>query len=453
MKRIIIAAAMALTLTACTAKKPLEETDTLPEELSETLANMTVSEFPEVTAAETSEKGITVFGEEYLPTEDFITIDMNRSGMKSDVNALSMFDDLKHIRIENVGDKSIDFLSGLKLESLAIYGTSKPAAEHIPALEKCTFDNLYYQTPENAQEQFFEDSTALFTAFPLCRVNTEEANSWGAARPSPLAFLCTREIYGEGTLALHITNNDSADSDWVINSLWIEGAEGDELSPDSDGNLTNGRQSIGETVSYNYTLDIDLNVNMTDKGAYYLCFEATPVNSFEGDPAPRIFRSRFFVCSPFDEAMPSERKEYGSYFRHKVPDFLTGDRLAAFEAAYRTYEDYFHMSSDMSEEYAASHTADEFLDDCPGLSREFAYSRALGIYIDENGQLQPTSGDAGGNLMSGGAEFFPIDGDTFMAVTINGHEDDPYRVWYEAVNFHMTQSEEGWVFDMYQPWF
>lgn len=456
MKRKFIAIALtALTLTACTEKEPPEETDAIPQEFSSSTTETAVSEPVTETSEESEMPGtvITVFGQEYSPLEDYITIDMSRSGEKTDVNALALFDDLRHIAIENAGDKSIDFLDGLTLDTLSVCGSSRPAADLIPALEKCSFTSLYYQPPED-NTRFIEDCTALFTAFPGCEVRVAEANSWGTARPSPLAFYCTREIYGEDTLALHITNNDRADCDWVINSVWIEGAEGNELSPDSTGVLTDGRQSVGETVAYNYTLDYELNVNMTDKGIYDLCFEAFSSDTYEVDAGPRTFRCSFFVCSPFDEPIPSETKEYSSYIRHKTPDFLSPDQLAAFEAAYRTYEDYFHMDSEMTEEYAQSHTAEEFLDIASaGLTREFAYKKSLGIYIGDDGNLQAISASSGGDLMAGGAEFFPINDSTFAAVTAMGHEDDPYHTWYEAVNFHMTEGDDGWRFDVFQTWF
>lgn len=440
MKRKFIAIALtALTLTACTEKEPPEETDAMPQEFSASLTETAVLE-PVIGSAEdsgTSEAVITVFGQEYSPSDDYITIDMSRAGEKTDVNALVLFDDLRHIAIENAGDKSIDFLDGLTLDSLSIDGSSKPAAELIPTLKKCSFNSLYYWT-ENDNAGFLEDSNDLFTAFPGCEVRTGQTHSTEAAMPSPLAFYCTREISGDDVIVLHVTNNDQKDCSWVIGDIWVEDMDGKEVA--------GSRQTADETVAYSYTLDCELNAGITGKGIYELCLEAAPEMPYEGVYTGQTCRSCFLVCS--DEV------SYPGGEPCKTPDFLEGARLEAFCNAYETTEKYFHLDSEMTAEYAAGHTADEFLrEECAGLTRECAYRKSLGKFIDADGNLQAYSAGKGSDISFMAAEFFPVGDNTFMALILKGHPDNPYKVWYEAVNFHMTEGEDGWRFDVFQTWF
>ena len=52
--------------------------------------------------------------------------------------------------------------------------------------------------------------------------------------------------------------------------------------------------------------------------------------------------------------------------------------------------------------------------------------------------------------------FMPIYSDEnevlFKNFVIHGHEDYPYYIWFEEINYHMVNTDEGWRFDKFQLW-
>ncbi|MCM1023212.1 MAG: hypothetical protein NC395_04050 [Prevotella sp.] len=139
-------------------------------------------------------------------------------------------------------------------------------------------------------------------------------------------------------------------------------------------------------------------------------------------------------------------------------DFLTEEQREVFDKAYKITEKYFGCSTYLSQEYADAHTAEEFLENLyEGYTREYAYGKSLGTYIDGDGNLKAAAGDRGGDISEQGNYFMPIYADEnevlFKNFVIHGHEDYPYYIWFAEENFHMVKTDEGWRFDKFDLWY
>lgn len=153
-----------------------------------------------------------------------------------------------------------------------------------------------------------------------------------------------------------------------------------------------------------------------------------------------------------------ERLEQQFFIFNGDENFLTEEQQEAFDKAYEITERYFGCSTYLPQEYADEHTAEEFLENMyEGYTREYAYSKSLGNYIDSDGKLIAISGDRGGDISVQENFFVPIYADEnevlFKTFVVHGHEDYPYYIWFEEMNFHMVKTDEGWRFDKFDIWF
>ncbi|MDE6593080.1 MAG: hypothetical protein K2K57_08465 [Oscillospiraceae bacterium] len=138
--------------------------------------------------------------------------------------------------------------------------------------------------------------------------------------------------------------------------------------------------------------------------------------------------------------------------------FLTDEQQELLDKGCEITAQYFGCSTYMSQEYADTHTAEEFLENLyPAYTREYAYSKSLGTYIDKNGKLQAAFGDRGGDISVWDHFFMSLYSDEkevlFKNFVIHGHTDDPYFIWFEEFTYHMVKTDEGWRFDKFQLWY
>lgn len=139
-------------------------------------------------------------------------------------------------------------------------------------------------------------------------------------------------------------------------------------------------------------------------------------------------------------------------------DFLTEEQKEIFQKAYEITNRYFGCSTYLPQEYVDNHTTEEFLANLyEGYTRDYAYSKSVGAYIDKDGKLKAISGDRGGDISVQDNFFMPIYSDEnevlFKNFVIHGHEDYPYYIWFEEINYHMVKTDEGWRFDQFDLWY
>lgn len=141
-----------------------------------------------------------------------------------------------------------------------------------------------------------------------------------------------------------------------------------------------------------------------------------------------------------------------------APTFLTEEQQIVFAKACARMMEFFWHDSYLSNEYAETHTANDFV----GLfsdvfTEEYAerLARERG-YIDENGDLAACYGGGGSDISYEGHCFFPVSADenqvTFKAVVIHAHGDNPYEIRFEETEYQMVNTKDGWRVFRFEPW-
>ncbi len=225
------------------------------------------------------------------------------------------------------------------------------------------------------------------------------------------------------------------DETQTINTLKIYRDDGGELTemPFSDGN-TSFNVNIEIAPKTDYDLVIPKDIFPYDK-----C--ETGIYKIEFETSYGTLSNKFFIDNTNDM------------------DFLTDEQKEIFDKAKEITSSYFGCSSHLSEEYAAEHTAEEFLAPIrEAYTDDYAYSLSRERrYIDENGELAATDGDRGSDISLQYVCFAPIYSDdnevTFKFISVHGQEDYPYFTWYEESNFHMVKTANGWRFDKFPTWY
>ncbi|MGN1304691.1 MAG: hypothetical protein ACI4YB_06615 [Oscillospiraceae bacterium] len=134
---------------------------------------------------------------------------------------------------------------------------------------------------------------------------------------------------------------------------------------------------------------------------------------------------------------------------------LDGEQRAVFEKALSYVQEYFGCSHHMTEEYASSHTADEFIGQ---FLDAFTYDCASSFaqsYIDENGNLKEIFAERGSTLYSVETCFYVINGGNefdIVSITANNHSDISYHTWLDCCGVRMKKTIDGWRVDKFTLW-
>jgi hypothetical protein len=189
----------------------------------------------------------------------------------------------------------------------------------------------------------------------------------------------------------------------------------------------------GENYAFELTADM-FDYSAVQNGAYNVKFEYGEFDDGKELSACCIFRST--------EDSGAER--------------LGDEQKKVFDKAYEYMTEYFGCTTHMTEEYASSHTADEFISQ---FTDAFTYDYASSLcsrYIDEDGNLKAIDGDRGSSEPLIDKCFYPIetdDGIDIVCVSVNYSPDFSYRAWYELCRIHMTSSESVPRVDEFTLWF
>lgn len=141
-----------------------------------------------------------------------------------------------------------------------------------------------------------------------------------------------------------------------------------------------------------------------------------------------------------------------------APAFLTEEQQEIFAKACARMYEFFWFDSCLTEEYASTHTADDFI----GLftdvfTEEYARRLIEERYLDENGNLKAYyGGGRGSDITYEGHCFLPVSADedqvSFKAAVIHAHGDNPYEVWFDEREYHMVNTENGWRVFEFETW-
>lgn len=224
------------------------------------------------------------------------------------------------------------------------------------------------------------------------------------------------------------------------------------------------RESDGEPVSFadgSNVLDIDFTVQPLHKTDYLLQAEDFDYSACESGIYNAVvnvglegYGREFFINN--EKPYIGTNKDMLSDFEytHDIPAFLDEEQREAFSKAYGIMFTWFWWDHIMTEDYAASHTSEDFIDMlCEGLTYDYASELANGFYIDENGEFIFNNASRSGNLFYYDHCFLPGSSDgneaAFKATVIYCHCDNPYEIWFEDRNYHMVNTENGWRFDRF----
>ncbi len=370
---------------------------------------------------------------------------------------LSAIADMQNIfRIEFDGYSSEDDLEFIRecknLTSLWLENENIDCEKIADILKDSNINNLFMQTDIYRSS----DMDMLAKAFPetdiIYRMNDSAWNYENYPTEGlvfyPNLYIDGNESRGETDEEFHMFASNSwldtselvnvfsnfTDETQTVNSLEIYRDNGGELTeiPFSDGN-TSFNVNIEITPKTDYDLVIPKDIFPYDK-----C--ETGIYKIEFETSYGTLSSKFFIDNT------------------NGLDFLTDEQKEIFDKAKEITSSYFGCSYYLSEEYAAEHTVEEFLAPIrEAYTDDYAYSKALGMYIDENGELAATLADRGSDITLQYVCFAPVYSDdnevTFKFISIHGHEDYPYFSWYEERNFHMVKTENGWRFDKFPTWY
>lgn len=224
------------------------------------------------------------------------------------------------------------------------------------------------------------------------------------------------------------------------------------------------------------TLDIDFTVQSLHKTDYLLQAEDFDYSACESGIYEAVVKvgtdtygMKFFIDNSelYTETLPAifipedvEDPEnwWGKENIGTAPTFLTKEQQEIFAKACARMYEFFWFDGYLSEDYANTHTADDFIGLLTDVfTAEYARELAQERYIDENGELAGFyGGGRGSDITYAGHCFLPVSSDedqvTFKAVIIHAHSDNPYGISFEKIDFHMVNTENGWRVDKFSTW-
>ncbi|MDE5577514.1 MAG: hypothetical protein K2J11_09025, partial [Oscillospiraceae bacterium] len=394
-----------------------------------------------------------------LPKNDVRYFDFENFADGVDFSFISEYPNAAYIRLEGGNTKDIDFnfIKDCKsLKSVSIKGKSIDAEAWAEILKNSGIGGLRAEVKDYSSDEadmlmkaagsksvsyqlddsdwdynyLPTDGLVFYTSFDI--IPGYPGDKWECETGEASPYYSGRLWGHVSSLVCRFSNFDGNDKTARSVSIFNE-----DLTPMTfaDGST---EHEIDFTVHANETSDFDINEEIFDfggceAGIYKVVFD------FNGEK----YEQMFFI---------------EPHYSTTGLDFLTDEQNEIFQKAHEITDRYFGCSTYLPQEYADNHTAEEFLSNLyGGYTREYAYSKSLGTYIDKDGNLKATSGDRGGDISVQGEFFTPIYSDEneviFKITVVNGHEDDPYHVWFTEKNFHMVKTDEGWRFDKFDLWY
>lgn len=457
--------AVALTLSACAKESP--DTAVITEASAEvTVSDTSVENTLEVTSQaelteQRNEDNGDVLGaddpeqEIGLPDSPYDkatrTLFVNFDGEKPfDEGKTDVIDgeELERIDISGCGDNDLSFIGKCKSAgSVSLRDLSGSVKPYLEILSRLAPEYVYIST------QSYSDSEAdeLIAALPNSRIYYAESSMGGFSsedyfyRETAFVFYSTVfvEPNGDKTMAnngksLKLSFQNYTAEDKTADTLEIYRSVKDEwvLMPFGDGSemLTLGITApAGEITEYTVP-DSDFDCSAAETGRY------KAVLSAGGERSEMIF---------FIDARD------GKY------SFLSEEQQTALDKADEIIRTHFSCSNGITEEYAESHTVDDFRNYLyEGLTRETAdsmFEDSRSIFVGSDGKLQPDNGGRGGNILFAGYIITPVYSDENSVILkrtiILNHSDCPDIVGTEATNIKLVKTDDGWRADIIDAYF
>lgn len=385
-------------------------------------------------------------------TENIIEV-FNTNG--HDMGFLAEIPNIACIRFYNVGNNSLDFLSDFPLlESVelgdvecdpvrlaeVINGTNithlhigaenfslsdfEYLREHLP---QCITE---YEGSDGNTRQAAEEPEIFALTLPIIAHYLDEAPAeytyYSEQREAELRTLS--ENYK--TVMSFIYNN--SDSDITIDSVEVL-RDGEQVY------FTNGSSSLETdfTVPMGESMEFALEENVFD-----YAYAETGIYTVVYHYGDEFLTADFMI----------DRSENGK------PDFLSDEQYEAFEKAAEYMGSNFSVSYHLSEEYASSHTPNEFAEQFyDAFTAEFT-EELIAYYVDESGNLKAVDADRGSDITLCGYSLYPIsvtDSEVIMLpIAAHYSEDKSYKPWYSVTgeSIKLVLTDNGWRVDGFSPW-
>lgn len=420
MKRQLVAILIALSiisLTSCNSVSSEINTEVItPSETSLTSQNLETTDISKQSEEDTSvaennsTDKIIIQGQEYTKDTEYISVNL---------------DELTD------GDKS-NLIKLSELKTINITSTNSNMNDYIDLFKNMSLSSIKIKT-DNYKDSDFE---LLACTFPTCEiVYSQNDDKWIEGAPTR-GFIGYADpvVSSSSALTTHLTN--ITEEACTAKTLEIYHIISDEWNPVT---FTNGETSLEINLSVDSGSAVDYELSAKD---------------FNYDNAESGRYKAVFTCS---DNSRMEMQFYISSTKGEITSILNNEQNAAYEKALEITNTYFGCSIYMSEEYASSHTAEDLLDILrEGYTDDYARERAS-LYIDSDGNLKEVAGDKGSDISAYFSDFSIISSDenqvSFKCTVVHFHEDNPYFIWYESLNYHMVKTDDGWRFDLFQLWY
>lgn len=293
----------------------------------------------------------------------------------------------------------------------------------------CMDDSPWYKKGP-WEEGYVPDSDVIVYTTP-CVKRGASGEKW-ECRTSGIGFVSPDEEFKHQSTLLCVFSNYSDEAKTVDSARLYRIYNGEEPVNFSGGETL----EIGLELAPQTKADLDITEDMLpysalESGDYRIVFNV-------GDEQ---IEHRFCVLS--DE--------------EKSPYFLTDEQMEVYKTAESLTDTYFGCSHNLTEEDIQNTTAEEFIAMvCEG----FTYDEAVSLssqYMNENGELIAVSADRGSDI-SVFDHFYKClySGDDmviFQSIVFHANELDPYFVWYEAIDYKMVNTDDGWRFERFPLWY
>lgn len=357
-----------------------------------------------------------------------------------DLNFLSECPNITGARLEGADIKADMFADAVKnssLKTLYIKAENFDLAdgeEMMLALPDvnvtyCMDDSPWYKAGPWEEGYVPESDVMVYTNPCVKRGASEE--KW-ECRTSGIEFVSPDEEFKHESTLLCVFSNYSDEAKTVESAKLYRIYNGEEPVDFSGGETL----EIGLELAPQTKTDLDITEDMLpysalESGDYRIVFNV----------GGEQVEHRFCVMSDED----------------KSPNFLTDEQTEIYKTAESLTKTYFGCSHYLSEEDIQNTTAEEFIAMvCEG----FTYDEAVSLsssYMDENGELKAISADRGGDI-SVFDHFYKCiySGDDtvmFQSIVVHTTEDNPYFLWFEAIDYKMVNTDNGWRFERFPFWY
>lgn len=357
-----------------------------------------------------------------------------------DLNFLSECPNITGARLEGADIKADMFADAVKnssLKTLYIKAENFDLAdgeEMMLALPDvnvtyCMDDSPWYKAGPWEEGYVPESDVMVYTNPCVKRGASEE--KW-ECRTSGIEFVSPDEEFKHESTLLCVFSNYSDEAKTVESAKLYRIYNGEEPVDFSGGETL----EIGLELAPQTKTDLDITEDMLpysalESGDYRIVFNV----------GGEQVEHRFCVMSDED----------------KSPNFLTDEQTEIYKTAEYLTDTYFGCSHNLTEEDIQNTTAEDFIAMvCEG----FTYDEAVSLsssYMDENGELKAISADRGGDI-SVFDHFYKCiySGDDtvmFQSIVVHTTEDNPYFLWFEAIDYKMVNTDNGWRFERFPFWY